>query len=471
MRRLLLAISCSIIACGPPPEPFELAYTVFPTVEGADVAVRVSGGSQSDAWVAFGVGPGVPASRVTRVHSLSAHRSDGTPLTVTGYRDGGFHIEEIGKGAWTLTYALDLRADGDDDVFYRSSVRDDHYLVLVGSDAFARFGTDATMVLPAPEERPSGALARASVTFRLPEDDGMPWRVVTTAPAVTPSSFELEEHPVGSVFALGPINSSMLGGTTGMRVGRHRDWRVLAGGSEPVEVLLASLREALASRLGGVPGDDPALALLLPLPRQLRPRGGLRTSGMVRGNTMLLYADAPAVRPESVDGIRSAMAVFLGHELFHLYVPTNVTVGRELSWLSEGWAMHLGRAAAVDAGWLTEAAAEAQVEQAYRRYLEMGGYRAGSLPQASMGSESQRDLLYLRGELVFRFLERQWDASHDVSLDRALWDRLVAAYQVGEPLGSPAVEAILGSMFDEVLIRRYVAGQAPLTQGTLGFEP
>ena len=103
MRRLLLAISCSIIACGPPPEPFELAYTVFPTVEGADVAVRVSGGSQSDAWVAFGVGPGVPASRVTRVHSLSAHRSDGTPLTVTGYRDGGFHIEEIGKGAWTLS--------------------------------------------------------------------------------------------------------------------------------------------------------------------------------------------------------------------------------------------------------------------------------------------------------------------------------------------------------------------------------
>ena len=102
------------------------------------------------------------------------------------------------------------------------------------------------------------------------------------------------------------------------------------------------------------------------------------------------------------------MAVFLGHELFHLWVPTAVQVTRELSWLSEGWAMHMGRRAAVATGWLDEAAGTRRLSLSYRRYLDIGGYRAGSLPAASTGAEDQRNLLYLRGELVFRLLDREW---------------------------------------------------------------
>ena len=119
---------------------------------------------------------------------------------------------------------------------------------------------------------------------------------------------------------------------------------------------------------------------------------------------MILYASMAANTIPDDDRVAEAMAVFLGHELFHLYLPSAVPVTRDLSWLSEGWAMHMGRLAATDAGFLTPEASQRRLRKAYRSYLEIGGYHAGSLPEAAMGSESQRDLLYLRGELVFRLL-------------------------------------------------------------------
>ena len=113
---------------------------------------------------------------------------------------------------------------------------------------------------------------------------------------------------------------------------------------------------------------------------------------------------------------------------FHLWVPSGVQVTRELSWLSEGWAMHMGRLAAVDVGWLSQPASIQRLQDAYRRYLDIGGYRAGSLPEASMGSESRRDLLYLRGELVFRLLERQWALTSSGNFETELWRALADAY-------------------------------------------
>ena len=87
-----------------------------------------------------------------------------------------------------------------------------------------------------------------------------------------------------------------------------------------------------------------------------------------------------------------------------------------------------------------------------------------------MGSESQRDLLYLRGELVFRLLAREWsDAGRPGSFEAALWRRLDAAYDGGPPLTAEQVETIVADLVGERVVRRYVEGTAPLTQSALGL--
>lgn len=133
--------------------------------------------------------------------------------------------------------------------------------------------------------------------------------------------------------------------------------------------------------------------------------------------------------------------------------------------------MQMGRLVASDAGWLTDAADTARLRTAYRRYQAMGGYRAGSLPAASMGADSQRDLLYLRGELVFRLLANEWDAgSPNESFERALWRALVRARPGAAAVDSDAVREILETLVDPSIVRRYVEGQAPLTPAMLGLS-
>jgi hypothetical protein len=106
----------------------------------------------------------------------------------------------------------------------------------------------------------------------------------------------------------------------------------------------------------------------------------------------------------------------------------------------------------------------------YRRYLDIGSYRAGSLPGASVGPEGQRKFLHLRGELVFRLLKQEWHRAHpDQPFERALWKALVAAYDGITPLDSAAVRAILTDLVDATTVRRYVEGQAPLTPDVLGL--
>lgn len=468
MRRLLsVALVLLAAGCAPAITPFDVSYVVFPTDGGADVLVQVTGGPPDVAWVGFGVGPGSPASILDRVHSVEARTADGTPLEIRTHAGMGFEILTMGAESWTLSYGLDLDLAAGDPVFYRSSIRTDDYLVLVGSDAWARFYTDAESIAVPPENRSAGPTGAATVTFHLPEEHP-DWRVMTTAVTVTPTAFRLPEHPVGSVFVLGDFDIDVIEAGGGLRLATNTGWSLLR---DRVVAMTATLRTALSERLDAVPAARPALALLLPLPAPLRPFAGLRTAGMVRGDTVLLYADASPHRPDD-EQILTAMAVFLGHELFHLYVPSTVVVNRELSWLSEGWAMHMGRLAALDAGWIREDGMIRGLEETYRRYLDFGGYRAGSLPAASMGSESQRDLLYLRGELVFRLLSREWHSSGRVgSFEAALWQRLAAAYDGGAPLTSEQVETIVADLVGPGVVRRYVEGTAPLTQSALGLGP
>ncbi|NKB88638.1 MAG: hypothetical protein GKS06_10500 [Acidobacteria bacterium] len=427
------------------------------------VVADVRGGPDV-AWIGFGVGPGASPDRTTQVAGVRALDQNGVALPIEAAGHAGYRITTNGE-PWQLTYELALDQAATADTFYRGSAQGNDYIVLVGSDAWPRLYDDPTPLTMAPDNRPAGVVAQATVRFYLPESN-RDWTIATTAWSEGERVFAMREHPVASVFALGPFTIDELPNAPRLQIARHRDWDLLADDIEP---LMATLVESHTSSLGPA-SQRRALAVLSPLPDRLPIRGGLRTAGMVRDQTLLVYAArSPGVDPKH-PGIAEAMAVFLGHELFHLWVPSAVQVTRELSWLSEGWAMHMGRRAAVAAGHIDEDDREEHLSAAYRRYLDIGGYRAGSLPAASLGREDQRNLLYLRGELIFRLLEIEWNGiDSDKSFERALWRSLTTAYDGFEPLDARAIRQILVRLTDEVTVRRYVEGQAPLTPETLGL--
>lgn len=465
MHKILLPLfGLSLItACAQAPDPYWVNFTVRPNDEGAEIVAEVRGGPAT-AWVGFGVGPGASPQLVDQIEGVAAFSATGDALEIAATGRAGYRIETNGE-PWQLTYQLRLLTQVEDDSFYRASTRGDDYLILVGSDAWPRFYSDSTPLTRPPEARPAGPVSGAAVRFQLPASQP-DWKVVSTAWEETPNSFAMRQHPVGSVFALGPFDVVRLPDVSDLRVALHAGWDIMPDQIEQlVEELLMNHREMLSS-----PDNTRALALLSPMPPTLQPRAGLRTAGMVRGQTLVVYAAKAPLIPADHPDIAEAMAVFLGHELFHLWVPTGVQVTRELSWLSEGWAMHRGRRAAVATGWLDEAAGTRRLELSYRRYLDIGGYRAGSLPAASTGSEDRRNLLYLRGELVFRLLEQEWDkANPGRPFERVLWEALTAAYDGVEPLDSTAVRTILTDLVGATTVRRYVEGQAPLTPDTLGL--
>ncbi len=460
----IVIVTLCACACAAPPVPFSLRFTVFPTAEGADVIVEVHGGRDDLAWVGFAAGPGAPANLPERVHSVQARTLDGRRLPQRRHGTDGYQVE-LEDSRWQLSYSLDLRPRSGDDIFYRSSVREDDYLILVGSDAWARFYTSPDALATSPNERPGGVVLEAQAAFNLPDRPAQ-WKVATTARTRNPRTFELTEHPTASVFALGPFEIRDVVEVPGLTVAIHPRWGVL---SDSIETLTGTLLQSHRAHLGP-PGSTTALALMSPLPQSLGPTGGLRTAGMVRSRSLILYAGtSPRIQPDEPQ-LRESMAVFLGHELFHLWVPSGVQVTRELSWLSEGWAMHMGRLAAIDVGWLSEQASVERLQDAYRRYLDIGGYRAGSLPEASMGSESRRDLLYLRGELVFRLLERQWALTNTGNFEAELWRALAKAYDGRVPLDAERVRSALASLVDRGTVRRYVEGTSPLTPSALGLR-
>jgi hypothetical protein len=195
------------------------------------------------------------------------------------------------------------------------------------------------------------------------------------------------------------------------------------------------------------------------------PDQGVRSAGMVWDRSLLLFAGAGPSVPRDSDRVREMMAIFLGHELFHLYVPWGLAVTQPLSWLSEGWAEHVGRSSARKALILSNTGADRSLREAYERYREMGGARAGSLRNASeYGGEELRPLLYVRGELVFRVLSLEWqERGNPGSFDGALWQRLQREYDGENPIEPEVVSRILGAMVSPVTVRRLVDGAAVIT--------
>jgi hypothetical protein len=299
-------------------------------------------------------------------------------------------------------------------------------------------------------------------TASIPDD----WRVVSAAEELELGRFRLTAHPAQSVFAMGPYKVERVG-HTGMRAALHADWTVARS---TLLNAASQLSRVLIRELGPPPGD-PALLLFTPLPARARPTDGVRTAGMAWDRTLNLFAGTAPGVPQSNREIREMIAIFVGHEMFHLYVPWGLPITQELSWLSEGWAMHMGRTASLQARLLGRVGHQRALRNAYERYIAMGGHRAGTLESASAGGEDIRELLYVRGELVFRILFLEWQASGKPgSFDSVLWQRLMGAYDGEAPLTPADVSAVLSGMVSPSTVRRYVEGTAAITPAELGLR-
>ncbi|MFQ5743067.1 MAG: hypothetical protein ACE5HV_05695 [Acidobacteriota bacterium] len=444
--------------------PPDLDYRLALTPPGVEVTLQVDGGPHPKVWVGFGLSPLGPAEVSRRIDGLSARAADGSSLPVRRAGTAAYRVDVGGTDPWFLDYRVTLH-DLPADIYHRASSRSSRHLLLVGADLWARLYTSPAAIELAPAERPTGTVGSATISFargELPEG----WQIVSVTPEVEPGRYRLIDDPALSVFALGPYRQQPLG-RAGMSVAIHADWTLARG---RLVNTTSQLVRVLRHDLGPPPGET-ALLLFTPLPPEARPHRGVRTAGMAWNRTLILFGGTAPGLPQTNHTIRNMVAVFLGHELFHLYVPWGIEITRELSWLSEGWAMHMGRRAALQARLLSQGDNDAGLRDAYERYRAMGGHRAGSLEAASGGGEEIRQLLYARGELVFHIMSREWERSGKAgSFDAALWQRLALAYDGEQPLQPDQVRALLSALVSPEAVQRYVDGTATITPPELGLR-
>jgi len=462
---LALAAAAAIVGCGmlgnTPPN---LDYYASLTAEGVRVVVTVHGGPRPTAWVGFGLTPIAPAQASRRIVSMEARQSNGVALAVQPAGQSAYRIEVGHADPWILEYVVAID-DPPADFYHRSSTRSPQHLVLIGIDVWAQIYASPGAISRPPQERPLSPVGEVSVSFDVASVPPT-WRVVSAEREVDFNLFQLASHPADSVFALGPYQLEKIG-HAGMRAAIHDDWTL---DRSTILNTATQLARVLVTKLGPPPGD-PALLVFTPLPPAALPSSGARTAGMAWSRTLNLFGGLTPGLPQNSREIHELSAIFVGHELFHLYVPWGVPITQELSWLSEGWAMHMGRTAAVEARLLGRAGNQRALRDAYNRYREMGGHRAGNLQDAALGGEEIRELLYVRGELVFRIMSLEWQESGKPGyFDSVLWQRLLAAYDGESPLTPEIVASVLSSMVSPSTVRRYVEGTSFITLAELGLR-
>ncbi len=451
-----LALGCDLVGRDGPPR---LRYDIVPAAEAVRVSVTVSNGPRPVVWVGFGASPLGEGASSRSISEVSAHTVSGIALLVEPLGADAFRVEIDPDEDWVLDYRVDVGSPPADFYHRASSVSEDH-MVLVGVDLWARFFSHRSAVELAPVDRPADEIEAAALRFDLSDvpDD---WVVASAEQEVALNHFVLRGHPERSAFAIGPYRFEEVDNDLGIRAAVHTGWNVarrhIAGYSR--QLVRTQARDF------GMPPGEPSLMIFTPLPPGLRPSGGVRSSGMVWDRSLLLFAGAGPSVPLDNERIREMMAVFLGHELFHLYVPWGLPVTRPLSWLSEGWAEHVGRSSASRAGILSASGVDRSLAEAYESYRQMGGAGAGSLRQASEANDEElRPLLYMRGELVFRMLSLEWDASGKPgSFDSVLWQRLLVEYDGANPLEPDTVSRVLNGMVSPSTVRRLVDGAAVIT--------
>ena len=442
--------------------PAVLDYLVTPGDGEIQVSVTVAGGPRPTAWVGFGASPLGTGLKSRHIEQVTAKTIAGAPLGVRPTGDEAYRIDVNTNDAWVLEYRVEIGAPAAD-FYHRASSSSPDHLMLVGVDVWARFFDAPAAIGVGPVERPLGDVAEASVRF---EVGGLPrgWIVVSASREVALNQFELSDHPARSVFALGPYRYQDVDRDLGLRAAVHAGWNVERRFAVPYAQQLVRVQ----SREFGPPPGDPALMIFTPFPASVTPRQGVRTAGMVWDRSLLLFAGADRSVPLDGDRVREMLAIFLGHEIFHLYVPWGLGVTQPLSWLSEGWAEHVGRTSARTAQILSAAGADRSLQDAYNRYREMGGASAGSLQNASEAGEDLRPLLYVRGELVFRILSLEWATSGKPgSFNSVFWRRLLTDYDGQTPLEPEAVSGILTAMVSPTTVRRLVDGNAFITMPEL----
>ncbi len=422
------------------------------------VSVTVADGPRPTAWVGFGASPLGAGLQSRRIDQVTARTVAGAALGVRAVGDEAYRVDVTTDDAWVLEYRAVIGAPPAD-FYHRASSSSGNHMMLVGVDVWPRFFDYPAAVEVPPVDRPLGDVAEAGIRFDL---SGLPddWIVVSASPEVTLNHFELSDHPARSVFALGPYRFQDIDRALGLRAAIHSGWNV---GRRQLVGYARQLVRVQAREFGPPPGD-PALMIFTPFPSSVTPRQGVRTAGMVWDRSLLLFAGADRSVSLNDDRVREMLAIFLGHEIFHLYVPWGLAVTQPLSWLSEGWAEHVGRTSARRAGILSAGGTDRSLREAYGRYLEMGGAGAGSLQNASAAGEELRPLLYVRGELVFRILSLEWAANGKPgSFDSVFWRHLMTEYDGDTPLEPEAVSRILSAMVSPSTVRRLVDGAAIIT--------
>ncbi len=460
---LAAAVFCASCGILPIDVPARLDYLIKTTADGISVAVAVSGGPRPTVWVGFGSSP-LGQDTARRIDTVAARSQTGAPLAIRQVGEVAYQVDVGGQDGWTLTYNVRVGAPPAAAYHRASSVSSEH-LMLLGVDVLARFYDRPSAIDLVPEDRPLGEVEQATVRFD-PASIPDGWRGVSAAPETALNTFRVLDHPALSAFAVGPYQVHDVDRTSGLRAAIHQNWTV---GASRVLNYARQIATAQFREMGPPPGAA-ALMVFTPLPPRVRPRQGVRTAGMVWDRTLVLFAGTGPNAPQSNRTILEMLAVFLGHELFHLYVPWGLPISQPLSWLSEGWAEHMGRRSAVAARTLSASGSDGSLRDAYDRYREMGGARAGSLRNASESGDDLRDLLYVRGELVFRILSLEWQESGKPgSFDSILWQRLQSASDGEQPLDSAEVSAVFESMVNPSTVRRYVDGAAVITLPELGL--
>jgi len=353
---MVAAGACSLLPSSSPPA---LDYRVEVIDGGVRVSVTVAGGPRPVAWVGFGASPlgGNLTSR--RIDEVSARTIAGAPLAVQPAGADGYRVDVTTDEAWVFDYRARIGSPPAD-FYHRASSSSADHLILVGVDLWARFFDTRAAISPAPVDRLLEEVAGATVRF---DGNTLPsgWVVVAAAPETARNQFRLTEHPARSAFAIGPYRFYEVEGDLGLRAAIHSGWHVARN-------QLVSYARQLArtqAREFGPPPGDPPMMIFTPLPPAMRPAQGVRSSGMVWDRSLLLFAGAGPSVPLDSDRVREMVAVFLGHELFHLYVPWGLPVTQPLSWLSEGWAEHVGRSSARASGILSTAGANRSLRDAY----------------------------------------------------------------------------------------------------------
>ncbi|MEZ5428156.1 MAG: hypothetical protein R2747_17925 [Pyrinomonadaceae bacterium] len=222
----------------------------------------------------------------------------------------GEYLADDGAAIWS--YRVDVRPTKQFTALAHLSWLTGERGVLMTGDLFPQFGSAE-----------SGPVS-ARIRFELPPD----WHLITAEKRIGDNEFEVADIDKG-IFLIGV------------------DWRVRRIESGPFSLKIATAGEWLFSddeaasmtteiaarygrMFGGLPGENP-LVVLVPLEN----KNG-RWEAETRGRTVLIVSGDMPFKKLSLQRLHEQ----LRHEIFHLWMPNNLTLTGNYDWFYEGFAVY-----------------------------------------------------------------------------------------------------------------------------------